>query len=245
MKSHSKAISFSLAFHILMVTLALMVLKLPDHRHSSAIALPLQQIQLVSLSEASSVVPSPVPDKPAITPPTPAPVHYPLPSSIKPIPDPVAVTKPKAPQNQTLPVISEAPVPLSPSADASAITASSEPQLPKSTSKPAPPPPPAATRPKDTSAAKQAFFSQLRSKIQSRLVYPSAARRRGMQGEVDVRFFLEKHGLIHDISVQSGPSIFHESARLAVASASGIAIPEPLIDAFPTEIRLTLEFTLN
>lgn len=97
----------------------------------------------------------------------------------------------------------------------------------------------------DLAAEKRAFLASLRSTIQSHLRYPSAARRRGMEGEVGVRFNLEGDGTINAISVQRGEEIFYNSAKIAVASASGINIPKNLTDALPMEIELVLEFKLN
>lgn len=104
----------------------------------------------------------------------------------------------------------------------------------------------AKSQPKtDVSAELQAFKTALRAKIQQNLRYPSAARRRGMEGEVDVRFVLETSGSIRDIAIRNGESIFHDAARLAVASAAGMKVPEPLASRFPDELAVTLEFRLN
>lgn len=103
-----------------------------------------------------------------------------------------------------------------------------------------------ASKPKiDIASEKRAFFSTLRSNIQRNLRYPSAARRRGMEGEVGVRFTLNDDGTIGSISVQSGESIFHNAAKAAVASASGIDVPKNLTESLPMEIDLMLEFKLK
>lgn len=92
---------------------------------------------------------------------------------------------------------------------------------------------------------KRHFLASLRSSIQNNLHYPPAARRRGMQGEIAVRFILNKNGSIGRINILGGESIFHNAAKAAVASASGTTIPKNLTDSLPLEIDLTLEFTLK
>lgn len=109
-----------------------------------------------------------------------------------------------------------------------------------------PPSPPTKAQPKsDLTAEKKSFFASLRTTIQNHLRYPIAARRRGMEGDIAVRFSLANDGTIHSISVQRGETIFHNAAKTAVASASGIDVPKNLSDALPMEIELTLEFKLN
>lgn len=110
----------------------------------------------------------------------------------------------------------------------------------------APPQPPIHAQPKsDVTAEKKSFFASLRTTIQNHLRYPTAARRRGMEGDIAVRFSLANNGTIHSISVQHGEAIFHNAAKTAVAAASGIDVPLTLTDSLPMEIELTLEFKLN
>lgn len=97
----------------------------------------------------------------------------------------------------------------------------------------------------DKASEKRHFLTSLRSSIQNNLHYPPAARRRGMQGEIAVRFTLNENGSIGTINILGGESIFHNAAKAAVASASGITIPKNLTDSLPLEIDLTLEFTLK
>ena len=66
-----------------------------------------------------------------------------------------------------------------------------------------------------------------------------------MEGEVGVRFTLSDNGSISSINILSGDAIFHNAAKAAVASASGISVPKNLADSLPIDIDLTLEFTLK
>lgn len=103
-----------------------------------------------------------------------------------------------------------------------------------------------AQKPKvDIASEMQSFKSALRTKIKQNLHYPSTARRRGMEGEVSIRFILFHDGSIHEISVLQGENIFHTAAKNAVASASGVNVPKNIADSLPMEMELTLEFKLN
>ncbi|WP_165921717.1 TonB family protein [Sulfuricurvum sp. IAE1] len=97
----------------------------------------------------------------------------------------------------------------------------------------------------DNTVEKRAFLSSLRSAIQSNLRYPSSARRRGMEGEVGVRFSLNGNGTLGAITILSGEAVFHNAVKAAVASASGIDIPKNLVSSMPMEIDLILEFRLK
>jgi periplasmic protein TonB len=66
-----------------------------------------------------------------------------------------------------------------------------------------------------------------------------------MEGEVSVRFTLLAGGNIGNISILSGETIFHNAAKAAVASASGMTLPKSLTDDLPLEINLGLEFKLK
>lgn len=231
MNTATKAFGLSLAFHSLMALFALLMLN-AFHTPSPSLALPLKHITLVSLSQPSeeaSPVSMPTPHtKTAKALSQTAPQTAPLtPRKVIPASNPIetAQTPPPSAYHPVVPTIEASPSPVSSAAPAqSAVKAQ-----PKA----------------DVSAEKQSFFAHLRTKIQQNLRYPSAARRRGMEGEVNVRFVLDNTGAIRAVTVQNGESIFHEAAKLAVASASGVKVPDVLSDSFPSEIQLTLEFRLN
>lgn len=230
-----KSFALSLAFHTLMGSMAFWVLtqtstppnvtRIPfkimsfqpsEHR----VAIPLPKTRSVSETQPhSEMIPTPVHpvmSKPAITQ-TPPPAPLPI------------ATQPSPTQTST-PIAIAAPKTLS---------------TPQPVSTPAPL---AVAKPEvkpDTASEKRALLASLRSTIQNNLRYPSAARRRGMEGEVGVRFTLSDNGSIGSISVQNGDSIFHNAAKAAVSSASGINIPKNLTDSLPMEIELTLEFRLT
>jgi len=240
MNTKVKAFSISFGFHTLMALLAALVLSV-THPPMNAMPIPLTSMAVISLNRPAPVL---------ITIPaaqTPSTDDKPVP--IKPIAHQPMISEPIAP---TSPLPAQTTVTSAPAAVPAQTVASSEIPVAAYRSPPAietktlPLPSPVKERPKaDIAPELQAFKTALRTKIQQNLRYPSSARRRGMEGEVDVRFVLENSGMIRDINVRRGEGIFHDAARLAVASASGIKVPESLSANFPEEMAITLEFRLN
>lgn len=231
MTTARKSFALSLAFHTLMGSLAFLVLSQMNEPPKIS-RIP---FKIMSLSPAEHRISIP---KTAPTP-TPKPIAKVAPTSEQPITKPL--TPPTvAPQSATVqpaPPQASAPTAIAP--------------VPKAISTPQPVVvttpiaiPKAETKP-DISAAKKAFFNSLRNTIQNHLRYPSAARRRGMEGEVGIRFTLLSNGNINAVSIQRGEGIFHSAALAAVNAASGVDIPKNLIESLPLEIELTLEFKLN
>lgn len=232
MTAARKSFLFSLVFHAFMGSLAFIAL-LQMRTPPSMVKIPLQHITLVSLSDSAPIPKTEqvVSPKPAIIPPMPIKSleSKSTPSAkaqnLKPTPIQTAPRQTLSPvQTVSAPPSSQPSVQNAPAAEA--VQAPAKPKI-------------------DIAAEKRAFFSSLRSTIQSHLRYPSAARRRGMEGEVGVRFSLAHNGTINAISIQHGEEIFHNAVKTAVASASGINVPKNLVDALPMEIDLVLEFKLN
>lgn len=240
MNARTKALGISFGFHALMALLAMTVVSI-NHAPKETMTLPLSKMVLVTLSDAAE--PSPLPSQSLPPQPAPAPKARPV---VTKMPVSSVIPAPSAPTTLTAAAVptlhqgmsqstSDHPV----SAERTAAAAPAQPIAAAA---------PAQTKPApkaDLAAELQAFKTALRSKIQQNLRYPAAARRRGMEGEVDIRFVLETSGSIRDIAIRNGESIFHDAARLAVASASGMKVPDALASRFPDELSLTLEFRLN
>lgn len=247
MNTRTKAFTLSLSFHTLMAILAMGVVTQTRPVHEP-IAIPLKTMNLVSLSNPSAEIsPAPVPkevSKPALLPPQPR-IAPTTPAVVQPERVPLREAPVAAPVAPTAPAIAQP----APAAAPSVSTAEVRPSVSKTLAPPVIESAPAPTVEKksrpDVNAVKKTFFAALRGKIQHQLRYPAAARRRGMEGDVNIRFVLENSGTIHDIDIRQGEAIFHEAAKMAVASASGIAIPEALSETLPTQIDLVLEFRLN
>lgn len=225
MTTTRKSFLVSLAFHALMGSLAFVVL-IQMRTPPPMVKIPLQHMMVVSLSHSEPAVKQPKISEPI-------PVVTPQQPIQKPtVIQPVIPMKPVVSAVQTV----ATPIPL----------ISTPPPVVQHTIQSLPTPIAVTSKPKiDVASEKRAFFNSLRSNIQRNLRYPSAARRRGMEGEVGVHFILTSNGEINSISVQRGDGIFHNAAIAAVNAASGIDIPKNLTDSLPMEIDLTLEFKLN
>lgn len=233
MTTARKSFALSLAFHTLMGSLAFLVLTQMDQPPKIS-RIP---FKIMSLPPAEHRVAIPLPET-APTPPV-EPVTKVVPTPIQPLTKPVTppTVAPQSVAIQPTPIQAPAPTAIAPT--------------PKTISAPqpvvaaAPIAPPKPEIKPDNGSEKRALLASLRSTIQNNLRYPSAARRRGMEGEVNVQFTLLSGGNIGSISILSGESIFHNAAKAAVASASGINVPKSLADSLPMEINLGLEFNLK
>jgi periplasmic protein TonB len=233
MTATRKSFFASLTFHALMGSLAFFVL-VKMHTPPPKMKIETKHIMILSLADSA---PKPrhqeIQDLPAQVTPTTPPKPQPI------VPKPIIPIKAQLPQPTSAQpaVVTAPPTPIL-----------STPTLLQRSVQNAPAAEVVHTPPKpkiDLAAEKRSFYAQLRTKIQSNLRYPTAARRRGMEGEVDIRFILSSNGEINGISVQRGEGIFHNSAIAAVNAASGINIPKSLSDSMPLEIDLTLEFNLK
>lgn len=228
-----KSFVYSLLLHALMGSLAFIVLT-RMHTPPPMVKIPLQPMALLSLSDRTPAPSQPETPRPNASVASPQPARQ-NPMIFQPIPSPKSISP--QPLTQTPPAVPGKAITPTPAVSA-------PPLLQRSVQYADAAPPP--QQPKiDSAAEKRAFFTSLRSTIQSHLRYPSAARRRGMEGEVDVRFTLTDDGTISAISIQRGEEIFHNAVKNGVASASGIDVPKNLSDSLPMEIELTLEFKLN
>jgi periplasmic protein TonB len=90
------------------------------------------------------------------------------------------------------------------------------------------------------------YLARFRQRIQESLVYPLAARRRGLAGRVEIEVVLEPSGRIRDVAVVSSSShaLLDEAAVEAVRSLQPLPLPEqPKRQAL--RVRLPVVFQLQ
>jgi protein TonB len=92
-------------------------------------------------------------------------------------------------------------------------------------------------------AEKNQFLANIRAKMNKHKSYPRVAKKRGMQGNINVKFTILSSGKVGNISV-SGPKIFHNSARNAVKSAFPVNAKNAPI-TLPKSINITLRYQLR
>ncbi|QOP41525.1 energy transducer TonB [Sulfurimonas marina] len=97
-------------------------------------------------------------------------------------------------------------------------------------------------------AAKQkeldSFTLQLVQKINENKRYPLSARRRGVEGDVDVKFIVLADGGVSAIKVIAGKSIFKKATIQAIEESFPLNVEKSLID-FPKEFNIKLAYTLK
>lgn len=83
----------------------------------------------------------------------------------------------------------------------------------------------------------------LLARVEAALVYPEAARRRGTEGVVGLRIFLDGSGTLWDLKIarSSGSALLDKAAREAVAAC----LPLPNPSGAPLSFELAVRFALN
>lgn len=89
---------------------------------------------------------------------------------------------------------------------------------------------------------KKQFLATIKQAIKKHIVYPEAARRRNLQGDVGVDFVLLPNGSFGNIRITSGHSVFHRAAIDAIERTK-VAPPSSL--PLPLELSFTLTFELD
>ncbi|MGH7644214.1 MAG: energy transducer TonB [Gemmatimonadales bacterium] len=90
------------------------------------------------------------------------------------------------------------------------------------------------------------YLSRFRQRIQELVVYPLAARRRGLAGRVEVELLLEPSGRVRDIAVvaSSSHALLDDAAVEAVRALQPLPLPEHL-PLRPLRVRLPVIFQLR
>lgn len=97
----------------------------------------------------------------------------------------------------------------------------------------------------DVLLAKQnKFINDLIKRINDNKSYPNMARRRGIEGLVDVRFKILSDGNVEEMQIITGREIFKKSAIEAISKSFPVTFEEALFD-FPKEFRVKLSYTLR
>jgi protein TonB len=93
-------------------------------------------------------------------------------------------------------------------------------------------------------AKKNIFFTKLRNKIEQNKSYPKRARRRGIEGSVEVRFFLQSDGSVKNVEFLSGKNIFKKSVIKAIKNSFPVDVEKSLFD-FPMEFKISVDYVLR
>jgi len=88
------------------------------------------------------------------------------------------------------------------------------------------------------------YLTEVMAHIEQHKWYPKAARRRGIEGEVHVRFTLQPDGTAQQLVVENGPSVLVAAARKAVEKAVPMPMPPKSIHC-PLECEFRMGFFLD
>ena len=93
---------------------------------------------------------------------------------------------------------------------------------------------------------KKAFLRNVRSQIIANKVYPRIAKRRHIEGSVEVRFDITKSGNVSNIRFINGKSIFQKSIRKTLHQSFPMNIPANVKGELPLfDISVVLHFNIR
>lgn len=92
-------------------------------------------------------------------------------------------------------------------------------------------------------AKRDMFMATLTKEINKNKTYPKSARRRGIEGNVEISFEICSNGNVDNITVISGKETFKKSAIEAIAKSFPIEVEKTLFD-FPHKFTVTLAYNL-
>ena len=72
------------------------------------------------------------------------------------------------------------------------------------------------------------YFAKVKSIIDKQKLYPKAARRRAIEGKVDVKFLVSPDGKLLKLDILKGKKIFHSSVKKAIQNSFPITPTEQI-----------------
>lgn len=93
-------------------------------------------------------------------------------------------------------------------------------------------------------AKKELFISSLIKQINSNKSYPRSARRRCIEGNVDVEFTILADGNVEDVNILSGKNVFKNSTIQAIKKSFPVAIDSSLF-SFPKKFKIKIAYILK
>lgn len=88
------------------------------------------------------------------------------------------------------------------------------------------------------------FTKHLIKKINDNKHYPMSARRRGIEGDVDVKFMVMANGGVSSIQVLKGKKIFKRSTYKAIENSFPVDVSNTILE-FPKEFQIKLVYLLK
>lgn len=92
-------------------------------------------------------------------------------------------------------------------------------------------------------AKQNLFVQELRERINKNKSYPMTARRRAIEGSIEMQFYLLENGQVKDIRYISGKTLFENSAIEAIQKSFPMDVDKKLF-TFPKEFRIKLVYDI-
>lgn len=92
-------------------------------------------------------------------------------------------------------------------------------------------------------AKQNLFVQELRDRINKNKSYPMTARRRGIEGSIEMQFHLLENGQVKDIRYISGKTLFENSAIEAIQKSFPMDVDNTLF-TFPKEFKIKLVYDI-
>ncbi|MDY0121587.1 MAG: TonB family protein [Sulfurimonas sp.] len=92
-------------------------------------------------------------------------------------------------------------------------------------------------------AKQNLFVQELRDRINKNKSYPMTARRRGIEGSIEMQFYLLENGHVKDIRYLSGKTLFENSAIEAIQKSFPMDVDNKLF-TFPKEFKIKLVYDI-
>jgi protein TonB len=93
-------------------------------------------------------------------------------------------------------------------------------------------------------AKQNLFFTEVRRRIDQNKSYPRVARRRGIEGEVEVSFYLLSDGNVKNIEFLNGKRIFNKSIIKAIEDSFPMEVDTSLFK-FPKKFKISVKYILK
>ncbi len=97
---------------------------------------------------------------------------------------------------------------------------------------------------KDSNVVKRTYLSKILTIIEGNKYYPRIARRRGVEGNIQVSFILKDDGYINGLDASGGPLLLRRAAKQAVKKSLPLPTTPNEIE-YPMHVSYAMQFKLN
>ena len=91
---------------------------------------------------------------------------------------------------------------------------------------------------------RESYLQALLAYIDSHKFYPRSARRRGVEGQIQVAFYLRTDGSITDLQIKGGSKVLRKAAKQAVQQALTLP-PPPASMPLREQVRFDMVYRLG